>query len=211
MIASKTYTQLLTIIQTKINTLPPSGIMAGIYSLIDSTKGVWSAPANVSPIGVTDVTLQIGEDEQGSLNADALNGKSINAIRFFNGSGILIWGARTLNGNSQDWRYINVRRTVIMIEQSLKEALRAYIFSPNNANTWDAVKSMLENFLTNMWKQGTLQGAKPEDAFNVQIGLGTTMTAQDILDGYLRATILIAVTRPAEFITVTIQQQLAKS
>lgn len=211
MIASKTYTQILGIIQGKINTMPPCGVMAGIYSFVDSTKGVWVAPANVSPIGVTDVTLQLDDDDQAGLNIDAMSGKSVNAFRFFNGQGILVWGARTLDGNSQDWRYINVRRTITMIEQSVKEALRAYVFAPNNSNTWTTIKSMLENFLTNVWKQGALQGAKPEDAFSVLIGLGSTMTAQDILDGYLRTTVLIAVTHPAEFIVVTVEQQLAKS
>lgn len=211
MMSSKTYTQILGIIQAKINTMPPCGIMAGVYSLVDSTEGVWVAPANVSPIGVTSTTHQIDDGDQAGLNVDAMSGKSINALRFFNGQGVLIWGARTLDGNSQDWRYINVRRTITMIEQSVKSALRAYVFAPNNANTWTSVKSMLENFLTNVWKQGALQGAKPEDAFTVLIGLGSTMTAQDILDGYLRTTILLAVTHPAEFIVVTVEQQLAKS
>ena len=211
MTASKTYTQILTLVQSKINTMPPSGVMAGIYSLVDSTEGVWQAPANVSPIGVTSTTLPIDDDDQSGLNVDAVSGKSINAFRFFNGQGVLVWGARTLDGNSQDWRYLNVRRTVTMIEQSAKDALRAYVFAPNNANTWTTIKSMLENFLTNVWKQGALQGAKPEDAFSVIIGLGSTMSAQDILDGYLRVTILLAVTHPAEFIVLTVEQELAKS
>jgi phage tail sheath protein FI len=211
MMASKTYVQILTIIQGKINTIPPSGVVAGVYSLVDSTRGVWVAPANVSPIGVTDLTIQLNDDDQAGLNVDAMSGKSINAFRFFNGQGVLVWGARTLNGNSQDWRYISVRRTVTMIEQSVKEALRAYVFAPNTSNTWITIKSMLENFLTNVWKEGALQGAKPEDAFQVLIGLGTTMTAQDILDGYLRVTVMIAVTHPAEFLVVTVEQELAKS
>jgi uncharacterized protein len=211
MMTSKTYVQILTIIQEQINILPPSALMAGIYSYVDSTRGVWVAPANVAPIGVTDLTIQLNDDEQASLNVDAISGKSINAFRFFNGQGVLVWGARTLDGNSQDWRYINVRRTVTMIEQSIKDALRAYVFAPNNSNTWVTIKSMIENFLTNVWKEGAIQGVKPEDAFSVLIGLGTTMTAQDILDGYLRTTIMLAVTHPAEFIIVTIEQEMAKS
>jgi hypothetical protein len=98
-----------------------------------------------------------------------------------------------------------------MIEQSAKLALRNYVFAPNVSNTWSTVKSMLTNFLTNVWKEGALQGSSPDDAFQVQIGLGVTMDAQDILDGYLRATILIAVTHPAEFIVLSVEQQLAKS
>jgi phage tail sheath protein FI len=209
--SSKTYVHLLTIIQEKINIMPPSGMMAGIYSLVDGTEGVWEAPANVSPIGVTDITLNIDDNDQQGLNVDAVSGKSINAFRFFNGQGVLVWGARTLDGNSQDWRYINVRRTVTMIEQSVKDALRAYVFQPNNSNTWVTIKAMLEGFLTNVWKAGALQGSSAADAFSVIIGLGSTMTAQDILDGYLRVTVLLAVTRPAEFIVVTVEQQAPKS
>jgi hypothetical protein len=209
--ASKAYAQLLAIILEQINTLPPSGIVAGVFSQVDSSKGVWNAPANVSPVGVTNLTIQLDDDDQGGLNVDAVSGKSVNAFRFFNGQGVLLWGARTLDGNSQDWRYINVRRTVTMIEQSAKLALRNYVFAPNVSNTWSTVKSMLINFLTNVWKEGALQGSSPDDAFSVQIGLGVTMDAQDILNGYLRTTILIAVTHPAEFIVLSVEQQLAKS
>jgi hypothetical protein len=211
MMASKLYAQLLAIILEQVNTLPPSGIVAGVFSQVDLSKGVWNAPANVSPVGVTNLTIQLDDDDQGVLNVDAVSGKSVNAFRFFNGQGVLLWGARTLDGNSQDWRYINVRRTVTMIEQSAKLALRNYVFAPNVSNTWSTVKSMLTNFLTNVWKEGALQGSSPDDAFQVQIGLGVTMDAQDILDGYLRATILIAVTHPAEFIVLSVEQQLAKS
>ena len=153
----------------------------------------------------------LDNQEQEGLNVDAVSGKSINALRLFPGQGVLVWGARTLDGNSQDWRYINVRRTVTMIEQSIKLAIRAYVFEPNDANTWTTIKSMLENFLTNVWKEGALQGAKPADAFAVQVGLGTTMTAQDLLDGYLRVSVLLAVTHPAEFIVVSVEQEMAKS
>ncbi|MEL6560033.1 MAG: phage tail sheath C-terminal domain-containing protein [Bacteroidota bacterium] len=210
-IASPTYKFIMGIIQAKMNIMPPSGIMAGVWSLTDSTEGVWYAPANKTPMGVTSTTLQIDDTEQEGLNVDAVSGKSVNAIRFFNGQGVLVWGARTLDGNSQDWRYINVRRTVTMIEQSAKLALRAYVFAPNTSNTWATIKSMLENFLTNTWKQGALAGAKASDAFSVEIGLGTTMTSQDILDGYLRVAIKIAVSHPAEFIVLQVQQEQQKS
>ena len=210
-IASKTYKHILTIVQEKINIMPPSGVMAGVYTQVDASRGVWVAPANVTPVGATDITIRIDDPEQENLNVDAVSGKSINAIRYFTGQGVLIWGARTLDGNSQDWRYINVRRTVTMIEQSVKLALRDYVFAPNTADTWTSIKSMLGNFLTNVWKEGALQGTKAADAFDVQVGLGVTMTPQDILDGYLRVSILLAVSHPAEFIVVTVEQELAKS
>lgn len=197
-------------IKDDVNLLPPSGAMAGVYTLVDNSRGVWKAPANVSLNSVVSPTVNISHDEQQDLNVD-LNGKSINAIRFFLGEGILVWGARTLDGNSQDWRYINVRRTMIMLEQSIKAAAKAFVFEPNDAQTWTTVKSMIENFLTGQWKKGALVGAVPTDAFVVQVGLGQTMTANDILDGIMRVTVLVAISRPAEFIEITFQQQMQKS
>lgn len=206
-----TQKQILAIIQEQMNVLPPSGVMAGIYALTDAQAGVWQAPANVAPIGVSGLTKLLSNDEQAGLNVDAISGKSINAFRAFPGRGILVWGARTLDGNSQDWRYINVRRTVTMIKQSAKLTLKAYVFQPNEPNTWALVKEMLENFLNTVWQAGGLQGASPNDAYNVQISLGSTMTEQDILNGYLRVTLLVAITRPAEFVVITLDQEMARS
>ena len=123
----------------------------------------------------------------------------------------MVWGGRTLYGNSLDFRYINARRTMIMLEQSIKLALRAYVFEPNDANTWATVKSMIVNFLTEKWNQGALAGAMPSDAFDVQIGLGSTMTSVDILEGKMLVTVKLAFIRPAEFIVVTFEQQMQKS
>lgn len=205
--ASPTYVAILTEIRKHLNQLPPSGAMAGIYTLVDNSRGVWKSPANVSLSMVNSPSVNISSAEQEGLNVDVMAGKSINVIRPFPGIGTLIWGARTLDGNSQDWRYINVRRTLIMIEQSLKLATRTYVFESNDANTWVTVKGMMVNFLTNLWKQGALAGAVPEQAFEVQIGLGATMTPQDILDGYMRITVKVAIVHPAEFIVITFQQQ----
>ncbi|GAB5526599.1 MAG: hypothetical protein Roseis2KO_44710 [Roseivirga sp.] len=209
--ASKVYSQIMNVILKRVNTLPPSGAMAGVYTLTDNTKGVWFAPANVTPVATVGTTLQITDAMQAGLNVDAVSGKSIKAIRFFNGNGILIWGARTLDGNSLNWRYINVRRTVTMIEQSIKLATRAYVFSPNDANTWASVKGVINNFLTSMWAQGALQGAAPADAFSVQVGLGSTMTGLDILEGIMKISVKLAVVRPTEFIIIEVEQQMPKS
>jgi len=209
--ASAQFRQIMGIIQEKVNTLPPSGAMAGIYTMVDNTRGVWTAPANVSPVGVVGLTLNINYSMQEGLNVDAVSGKSINAIRFFVGQGVLVWGARTLDGNSQDWRYVNVRRTMIMIEQSVKQATRAYVFQPNDSNTWRSVESMINSFLNNLWKQGALFGASPADAYGVSIGLGTTMTSQDILDGIMRVAVKLALVHPAEFIIIQVEQEMAKS
>jgi phage tail sheath protein FI len=192
------------------NSMAPGAGMAGLDTLVDNSRGVWKAPANVSMNSVVGPKVNINHEEQENLNVST-TGKSINAIRPFVGEGTLVWGARTLDGNSLDWRYINVRRTMIMIEESLRLASKAYVFEPNTANTWITMKSMTENFLTSVWKQGGLAGAVPSDAFSVHVGLGDTMTPVDVLEGILRITVLVAVVRPAEFIEITFQQQMQKS
>ena len=110
-----------------------------------------------------------------------------------------------------DWRYINVRRTTIFLEQSCRNAVKSYVFDDNVTATWVTVKSMIRNFLTSVWKSGGLSGASPDDAFQVSCGLGETMTAQDIVDGILRIAVQVAVVRPGEFIEFTFQQQMQKS
>jgi phage tail sheath protein FI len=164
----------------------------------------------VSLKSVNKPTVNISNQDQGNLNIDA-QGKAINAIRSFVDEGVLVWGARTLDSNSPDWRYINVRRTMIMIEQSVKLAVEAYVFESNDANTWVTVESMISNFLTDLWKQGVLAGAVPEEAFSVSCGLGKNMTGDDILEGIMRVTVLVAITKPAEFLVITFQQQMQKS
>ncbi|WP_222539105.1 phage tail sheath family protein [Pedobacter polysacchareus] len=193
------------------NELPPSAAIVGLYAMVDHTRGVWKAPANLSLNSVNSPTVIMTSEAQESFNIDALSGKSINVIRRFQGLGTLVWGARTLDGNSQDWKYIQVRRTLMMIEQSIKAAAKSYVFEPNDNNTWITVKSVVNNFLTNLWKQGALAGASPEQAFEVQIGLGSTMTATDILDGKMIITVKVAIVRPAEFIILTFLQQMQPS
>lgn len=205
--SSLVYNHLLEEVRNRMNELPPSGAIAGIYALIDGSRGVWKAPANVSLSMVNEPMINVSHDQQQKLNVDIMAGKSVNVIRPFPGIGTLVWGARTLDGNSQDWRYINVRRTLIMIEQSLKLAARSYVFEPNETATWQTVKATFSNFLYNLWRQGALPGSVPELAYSVQIGLGATMTPNDILDGIMRVTVLVAIVRPAEFIVITFQQQ----
>jgi hypothetical protein len=208
LLVSPEYKDILNLALEDANLLPPSGGMAGIMTMVDNQTGVWKAPANISMVGVKGLTINLNENQQSGLNVDAVSGKSINAIRNFTGRGILVWGARTLDGNSLDWKYIPVRRTMIFIEQSCKMATQAYVFEPNDQNTWNAVKSMIENFLINLWKQGGLSGAKPSHAFAVQCGLGSTMTAQDIQESNLIVHIQVALVRPAEFITFSFSQKM---
>ena len=207
---SPLFTTMIKEMKNKLNLLPPSGAMAGIFTMVDNSRGVWKAPANVSINAVVSPAVNITHDDQEDLNVTT-QGKSINAIRPFIGEGTLVWGARTLDGNSQDWRYINVRRTMIMLEESIRLATKAYVFENNVSNTWVTIKSMISNFLTGIWKRGGLAGASAADAFSVHVGLGETMTPNDILDGILRVTVLVALIRPAEFIEITFQQQMQKS
>jgi uncharacterized protein len=154
---SPTFVRIRAAIQSQLNLLPPSGAIAGVYTMVDELKGVWKAPANVSLNDVVSPAVNISAADQKDLNV-AIQGKSINAIRSFPGVGTLVWGARTLDGNSVDWRYINVRRTMIMLEQSIKFATKAYVFENNVSATWVTIKSIIQNFLTSVWKRGGAGG-----------------------------------------------------
>ena len=197
-------------IATSVNLLPPSGAMAGIYTRNDNAFGVQQSPANTTIINADSPAVNINDDQQQNLNVP-LNGLAVNAIRTFPNYGLLVWGARTMAGNSDDWRYINVRRSMIMLEQSIKYAMQPYVFQANDDLTWVAVNSTITNFLTGQWKAGVLVGAKASDAFSVAVGLGQTMTGEDILNGLMNVTVKVAVVRPAEFIVLTFQQQMQTS
>lgn len=192
-------------------TMPPSGAVVGAFAATDRDRGVWKAPANVSLSTVIGPSYTFTASQLENLNVDANAGKSINAIRSFTGRGTLIWGARTLAGNDNEWRYIPVRRFFNMVEESIKKSTYWAVFEPNSASTWVKVRGMIENYLTNKWKDGALVGAKPDEAFFVKIGLGTTMTAQDILEGRMNVEIGMAVVRPAEFIILKFSHKLQQS
>ncbi|MFI5171322.1 MAG: phage tail sheath family protein [Chitinophagales bacterium] len=205
------YSASLAAIQKLSPELPPSPAAAGIYAKTDGSRGVWKAPANVSVSGIYDVTDFVTSEEQENMNIDTTAGKSVNAIRPFTGKGILVWGARTLDGNSNEWRYVSVRRFFIMVEESAKKASAQFVFEPNDANTWVKIRAMIENYLTILWRQGALAGAKPEHAFFVKIGLGQTMTAIDILEGRMIVEIGMAAVRPAEFIVLRFSHKMQES
>lgn len=189
---------------------PPGGAVAGLYVSVDTGRGVWQSPANVSLNGIARPAVSISDDDQQDLNVSP-QGKSINAIRTFAGRGILVWGGRTLDGNDNQWRYISVRRTTIMVEKSIRRAGKAYVFSPNDVRTWTAMKAVISRFLDDIWKQGGLRGSKPEHAYAVKLGLGETMTEQDVLQGRLRIQVMMALLRPAEFIVIEIALQMEGS
>ena len=191
--------------------MPPSGAVAGVYAATDTARGVWKAPANVSLTDVIEPSIKLDNAHQDTLNIDSDGGKSINAIRAFAGKGTLVWGARTLAGNDNEWRYVSVRRFFNMVEESVKKSTYWAVFEPNDANTWVKVRGMIENYLTQKWREGALAGATPKDAFFVRCGLGTTMTAQDILEGRMNVEIGMAVVRPAEFIILKFSHKLQTS
>lgn len=198
---------ILRIIIAKESILPPSGAMAGVYTYNDATRGVWNAPANVSLTGVNRTTFKLNDEQQGDLNVP-VNGKAVDALREFTGRGVVVWGARTLDGNSNDNRYIQVRRTLITLEQSIKLQLDKFVFAPNTANTWVTVVSMVSNYLQGFWSQGGLMGATAQEAFSVQCGLGSTMTPMDVLEGYMIVQVTLQMIRPAEFIELTFKQKM---
>ncbi|HEY0677741.1 MAG TPA: phage tail sheath C-terminal domain-containing protein [Chitinophagaceae bacterium] len=191
--------------------LTPCAAVAGIYAQVDTSRGVWKAPANVGVNSVKSPSIPISNAEQEDLNIDEDGGKSINAIRSFVGHGTKIWGARTLAGNDNEWRYISVRRFFNMVEESIRKSTRWAVFEPNDANTWTKVRAMIENYLLLKWKEGALAGARPEDAFFVRVGLNQTMTASDVLEGRMNVQIGLAAVRPAEFIVLQFTHKLQTS
>ena len=179
-------------------TLPPSNAVAGVYAQVDHQRGVWKSPANIPLEAVTGPKIKYSGEDQASLNVDAVTGKSINVIRTFSDKGTLVWGARTLDGNDDDWRYIATRRLFIKIERDLKQIASAAITQANHSRTWAKVKTAIESYLDQLWQNGALSGTKATDAYFAQVGQDETMTEQD-----LSIKVGVAVFRPAEFITVT--------
>ncbi|WP_326984372.1 phage tail sheath C-terminal domain-containing protein [Chryseobacterium sp. MYb264] len=185
--------------------LPPSSTMAGLYGRIDNVRGVWKAPANVSLSYVTAPTEKISDKEQSTLNVH--DSGSINTIRTFTGKGHLVWGARTFDGQNENWKYINVRRYYDLIELSIKRALvdGKFINQPNIPHTWLKAKTMIENFLNQQWVEGALAGSTPEEAYDVKV------KGDDIKPKTMNISIEIALSRPAEFITLNFSHQLQQS
>ncbi|MFN4365083.1 phage tail sheath family protein [Chryseobacterium hispalense] len=187
--------------------LPPSSAMAGVYGRIDSTRGVWKAPANISLNYVVAPTEKVSDKEQADMNVN--NAGSVNAIRTFTGKGTLVWGARTLDAKEKTeddedniWKYINVRRYYDMIKLSIKRALinGKFINQPNIPHTWLRAKTMIENFLNQQWMDGGLSGSTPKEAYHVEVSGDKDKT--------MNITIKIALVRPAEFIVINFSHKL---
>ncbi len=191
--------------------LPPTPAIAGVMAKTDASRGVWKAPANIALAMVQQPTKVIKNDDQENLNVDSISGKSINAIRQFTGKGNLVWGARTLAGNDNEWRYISVRRLFNMVEESIQKASAYAVFEPNTPFTWLKLKTMIESYLENLWKQGAFFGESSSQAYFVNVGLGQTMTEDDINNGIMHIQIGLAAVRPAEFIVLTFSHKSLES
>lgn len=197
------YNQVKAVLAKQYLTLPPGAAMAGVIAKTDAQRGVWKAPANVAVAQVIGPVVSIDNGEQEDLNVDVNAGKSINAIRSFVGKGTLVWGARTLDGNSNEWRYVPVRRLFNMVEESVKKASYFAVFEPNTPLTWLKIQTTISGYLESLWQQGAFFGSSPDQAFFVNIGLGITMTEDDINNGIMNIEIGLAAVRPAEFIVLT--------
>ena len=178
----------------------PSGHLAGLYARVDVERGVHKAPANEVIRGIRRIMRDVSKREQ-----DLLNPQNINALRSFPGRGPRVWGARTLSSDSS-WRYINVRRLFIFVEESIDEGTQWVVFEPNDEPLWARVRQSISNFLLSVWRSGALEGSKPDEAFFVRCDR-TTMTQDDIDNGRLIAIIGIAPVKPAEFVIFRIQQK----
>jgi phage tail sheath protein FI len=180
--------------------IPPSGSVLGIYARVDIARGVHKAPANEVVRACTGLDCQYNKGEQ-----DILNPKGINLIRTFPGEGIRVWGARTCSSNTL-WKYINVRRLFIFLEESIKHSTNWVVFEPNDESLWARVQRTIENFLHTVWASGALMGVSPSEAFFVKVDR-STMSQDDIDNGRLICIIGVAPVKPAEFVIFRITQK----
>ncbi|MDR1669893.1 MAG: phage tail sheath family protein [Oscillospiraceae bacterium] len=182
--------------------IPPSGSVIGIYARSDATRGVHKAPANEVVRACTGLSVSYNKGEQ-----DILNPRGVNLIRSFPGQGINVWGARTASSNGL-WKYINVRRLFIFVEESIKANTSWVVFEPNDETLWARVQRTIEVFLSGLWRDGALAGASSGEAFYVQVG-HATMSQGDIDNGRLICVIGIAPVKPAEFVIFRLTQKTA--
>lgn len=188
---------------SKSDYIPPSGAVMGVYSRTDTNRGVHKAPANET-LFCTGLKVNYTKGEQ-----DILNPEGVNLIRALPGQGIRVWGARTASSNSA-FRYVNVRRLFIYVEESIKASTSWVVFEPNDAALWQRVRMTIASFLDSMWRNGMLAGASPSEGYFVEIG-SSTMSKDDIMNGRLICNVGIAPSRPAEFVVFRVTQHTAES
>jgi hypothetical protein len=180
--------------------VPPSGHVAGIFARVDTERGVFKAPANEVVRGALGLTHPLSKGDQGELNRHG-----VNCIRALNGN-IYVWGARTVGGEAnQDLQYINVRRTLLFLRESIDEGIQWAVFEPNTPALWASITRNVTSFLTTMWRAGALFGSTAKDAFYVKCDAETN-TAETINAGQVVTEVGVAIVRPAEFVIFRLSQ-----
>lgn len=196
------YATVRKIFEAKKVVLPSSPAVAGLMC----QRQLWKASANQELQSVEKTMVTINQALQELMTVPP-SGKSVNAVRSFIGRGVLVWGARTLNSHDNEWRYIPVVRFAGAVEKTITKGLTSFKSSPNNESTWTAIKSVITSFLDSQWRQGALAGDSPSKAFYCKIGLGSTMTQQDVLDNKIIVEVGLAMLKPAEFLVLNIISQ----
>ena len=182
--------------------VPPSGVVAGIFARTDASRGVWKAPAGLEAKVNNALALQynVVDGEQ-----DVLNPSSVDVLRQFPGTGIVVWGSRTLSSDPQ-WRYVPVRRTALFIKESLRRGLQFAVFEPNDEDLWGRIRTSIFSFMLGMFRQGAFQGPTPDDAFSVLCDRSTN--PQELIDqGIVTAKVAFAPLKPAEFVVIEVSQK----
>lgn len=190
--------------------LPPGAAVAAKFARTDKQNGIWKTAANIDISEVVAPEVRLDDADTEVLNIDKKTGKSINAIRFFPGKGTLIWGARTLAGNDDEWRYITVSRLAEKIKADLTKITSQFSTLANDAGTWQSVKNEAEEYLIEIWRKGALAGSNPKTAFFVKVGLNQSMTQADISNGKMVVNVGFAPIKPAEFHTISIEQRMER-
>lgn len=192
-----------------IKTIGASGVIAGLYARTDATRGVWKAPAGTDADlrGILGTTIGLRDQDNGVLNS-----QGINCIRTFPTYGTVAWGARTLAGDDQfasDWKYVNIRRLTLYIEESIYRGTQWVVFEPNAEPAWAEIRRTVNDFMQNLWRNGAFAGSQSSEAYFVQCGQAT-ITQDDIDNGRVNIQIGFAAIRPAEFVIINIQQMAMK-
>jgi phage tail sheath protein FI len=185
--------------------LPPSGSVAGIYARIDTSRGVWKAPAGIET-SILNTTGVVDLGRMTDLKQGVLNNLGVNVLRSLPGSGTVVWGARTtVTQNLLQWRYVPVRRTALFIEQSLVRNLAWVVFEPNDEPLWAAIRLSIEGFMLSLFRQAAFQGSTPSEAFLVKCDATTTRDV-DIQNGIVNIVVGFRALKPAEFVIIKIAQ-----
>lgn len=186
--------------------VPSAPFAAGLWAKTDSLRGVWKAPAGVENglLGVSKLMYKVEDEEQ-----DYLNPQGVNALRALPNYGSVVWGTRTRSTKANpEWRYVPVRRTAMMIEESIFNGIQWAVFEPNDHKLWSALRANIGSFMEGLFQAGAFQGQKASDAYFVQCGLGATMSQGDIDRGQVIVQVGFAPLKPAEFVIVRIQQKV---